>query len=210
MKLILWAILAFASFEVIDRIAVTVEDRVITESELRKEIRVMAFLDGTEPDLSGASKRKTAERLVDQYIMRREMRLTRYPEPDPEEVAAQMKQVRGRFKGEAEYRAALDRAGIAEADVRDAVSRAIAVVHFIDLRFRPEVQTVEPELMEYFQKECLPAWRKSNTGPDPTFDELRAECEETMVSQRVDQRVESWLKDARARTRIHFEEDAFQ
>ncbi len=210
MKMFLYAILAALSFEIIDRIAVTLDDTVITESELRKEIRVMAFLDGADPDLSGANMRKTAERLVDQYIMRREMRFTRYPDPAPDEIAAQMKQVTGRFKNDAEYRAALDRAGVTEADLREAITRAIAVVHFIDLRFRPEVQAVEPELMDYFQKECLPAWRKTHRGPDPTFDELRSECEEAMVSERVDQRVESWLKEARGRTRIHFEEDAFQ
>ncbi|HWR50003.1 MAG TPA: hypothetical protein VN428_02780 [Bryobacteraceae bacterium] len=210
MKIFLCAMLAAMSFEIIDRVAVTVEDRVITESELRKEIRVMAFLDGAQPDLSGANRRKAAERLVEQYLMRREMRFTRYPEPEPEEIAAQMEQVRARFKSEGDYRAALDRAGITEADVREAITRALAVVHFIDLRFRPEVQALEPELMEYFQKECLPAWKKTHSGPDPTFDELRSECEEAMVSQRVDQRVEDWLKEVRGRSRIHFEEDAFK
>lgn len=210
MTMLLCVLLAAMSSEIIDRIAVTVEDSVITESQLRKEIRVMAFLDGTEPDLSGANRRRAAERLIDQYLMRREMRFTRYPDPDPDEITAQMKQVAGRYKSAPEYRAALDRGGITEADVRDAITRAIAVVHFIDLRFRPEVQIVEPELMGYFQKECLPAWKKTHTGPDPTFDELRSECEEAMVSQGVDQRVESWLKDTRGRTRIHFEEDAFK
>jgi hypothetical protein len=70
MTVLLCVLLAAMSSEIIDRIAVSVEDSVITESELRKEIRVMAFLDETEPDLSGANKRKAAERLIDQYLMR--------------------------------------------------------------------------------------------------------------------------------------------
>lgn len=210
MQVILCAVIAALSFEIIDRVAVTIDEHVITESDVRQEIRVAAFLDGTQPDFSGPSKRAAAERLVDQYLMRREMQFTRYPQPASEEIDEQMKQIRARSKTEAAYRAALEEVRVTDAQVRDAVQRAIAVVQFIDLRFRPEVQVTEPELMEYFTKQCLPEWKKTHTGPDPTFDELRSQCEDKMTAERVDARVETWLKEARSRTRIRFEEDAFR
>lgn len=210
MNALVLAMTAALSFEIIDRIAVSVDEQVITDSEIRQEIRITAFLDGVKPDLSAANRRRTADRLVEQILMRREMRFTQYPEPTPEDVDEQLKQVRARFPSDADYRAALERAKLTAAEVREAIQRAIAVVRFIDLRFRPEVQVVEPELMEYFQKQCLPEWRKSHTGPDPTFDELRQECEDKLVSERVDARIESWLKEAKGRARIRYEEDAFQ
>src|SRR5262249_49424474 len=56
--------------EIIDRVAVVVGNRVITESEILREVRLTAFLNGAPLDFSAASKRKTAERLVEQRLIR--------------------------------------------------------------------------------------------------------------------------------------------
>src|SRR5262245_30422765 len=56
------------SAEVLDRIAVTVDKRVITLADVVRELRVDAFLDRKPVDLSADSKRKAAARLVDQIL----------------------------------------------------------------------------------------------------------------------------------------------
>src|SRR4051794_37805596 len=56
----------------IDRIAVSVGNQVITESELITDLRVTAFLDRSEVDLSSAAKRKSADRQVDQVLILKE------------------------------------------------------------------------------------------------------------------------------------------
>src|SRR5437899_3021245 len=56
----------------IDRIAVSVGNQVITESELITDLRVTAFLDRRPVDLSSAAKRKSADRLVDQVLILKE------------------------------------------------------------------------------------------------------------------------------------------
>ena len=71
--------------EIIDRIAVSVGNRVITESDLDREIRVTAFLNDQKPDFSPENKRRTAERLVDQRLMRTELDMSRYLLPSTEE-----------------------------------------------------------------------------------------------------------------------------
>jgi hypothetical protein len=147
--------------------------------------------------------------LIEQLLMRREMRITRYPEPTEEDIAERLKAVRAQFKTEEEYRAALDRHGLTEPQLREALARQIAVLRFIDLRFRPEVQVLEPELLDYFYKVCAPEFRKRSGNANPSFDELRGECEEMMVAGRVDERVDAWLTEARGRVRIRYQEDAF-
>ncbi len=198
-----------ARAEIIDRIAVTVDKEIITESELRLTIRVTAFLNGEALDFSPAARRASAERLIDQALIRREMRLTRYPDPDAEEVDQRLKAAKALYPREGEYAAALEKYGITEADLLDALKRQVAVLHFIDLRFAPEVQVLEPELMEYFYRVCVPKFKERAGAGNIGFDEYRNDCEEIMVAERVDQRVETWLKDARARARIRFQEDAF-
>src|SRR4051795_2405586 len=76
-----WGRLAVVTFvagvtawpEIIDRIAVSVDRTVITESEVIRQIRITALLNGEQPDLSAANRRETAERLVEQALMRREI-----------------------------------------------------------------------------------------------------------------------------------------
>src|SRR5262245_9914320 len=64
--LFLLALSVTCQAEIIDRIAVVVGNGVITESQIIREIRLAAFLDGKPLDFSAESKRKTADRLVEQ------------------------------------------------------------------------------------------------------------------------------------------------
>jgi hypothetical protein len=46
--------------------------------------------------------------------------------------------------------------------------------------------------------------------PVPSFEDIRPQCEEELVGQLVDKRVDLWLREAKGRSRITYEEDAFQ
>ena len=84
MRVALTLLLAcIAGAEIIDRVAVTVDKRVITESEIVRQIRITAFLNNEQPDFSASSKRVTADRLVEQVLIRRELESTRYSAPAP-------------------------------------------------------------------------------------------------------------------------------
>jgi hypothetical protein len=72
-RLAIFLFVSLVSAEIIDRIAVTVEKQVITESEIWRQIRITAFLNGEEPDFSSAAKRTMADRLVEQVLIRREL-----------------------------------------------------------------------------------------------------------------------------------------
>src|SRR4051812_13324088 len=94
--------------EIIDRIAASVGNRVITATDLDREIRVTAFQDGVKPDFSPAHKRATAEEMVEQKLIQAELVNSRYPLPDPAELLPAIDQFKKEhFKDEAEYRAAL-------------------------------------------------------------------------------------------------------
>ncbi len=128
--------------ELLDRIAVTVGNDVITEGDVYDEIRVTSFLNGTWPDLSLAAKRQAADRLVDQGLVRREMNLSREPPPAPqdaEKVIDELKQKR--FHGDdAAYRKALRQYGISDQELHDHVLWQIAAVRFTNDRFGSATQ----------------------------------------------------------------------
>jgi parvulin-like peptidyl-prolyl isomerase len=198
------------SAEIIDQIAATVDNQVITTSEIGEALRVAAFLNGEKPDLSPAARRRMADRLIEQILVRREMELTRYPEPSAADIAAALNDAKSRFAGEAQFQQGLAEYKLTRPEVEDALRRQITLVRYIDLRFRPEVQVQENEVMQYYETVFLPEIRKKGIKPEPSFEDARAECEERLTTVLVDKRVDTWLADARGQARIAYDEDAFR
>ena len=184
--------------EIIDRVAVRVGRSVITESELRREIRLTAFLEGAPLEFSATTQRKTAERLVDQRLIRAEMEESRYPQPPPEAAEEALKQVLAERS-----RASLDQYGITEEELRAHLQRQLVTLRFISVRFRPGVQIEPGEIDQYLAR------HKSANGTPPP-EEHRARIEEALIEERVNRLAEVWLKEARARTRIEFRPEVFQ
>jgi hypothetical protein len=117
-------VLLAASFalhaDIIDRIAVSVGNSVITTSDIERQIRVAAFVSGTKPDLSPAARRKTAEAMVDQQLIRRELQTSHYPETDTPALDAAFDQFKMKYCHSAGvYRRALAADGSTEADVKE-------------------------------------------------------------------------------------------
>src|SRR5262245_7837713 len=97
LRTLCFVFVASAAGEVIDRIAVSVNNRVITESEILRQIRITAFMNGEKPDFSAENKRRTADRLVEQALIRHEIETSRYITV-PASSKAQYEQMRQRYK----------------------------------------------------------------------------------------------------------------
>lgn len=199
------------SADIIDRIAVSVGNRVITTSDLDREIRVTAFLNGTEPDFTPAAKRATAERMVEQKIVRNELETSRYPVPTASEVEPELEQFQKKyFQGDEDYRRALAGYGIAEEDVKAELLWQRTLLLFIEVRFRPGVQVTEQEMQDYFDKTVAPAARAAHPTQTPSLEDYRGEMEQKLIGQRVDQDADRWLQQVRKSTEIVFHPEAFQ
>jgi peptidyl-prolyl cis-trans isomerase SurA len=196
--------------EVIDRIAVTLDNQIITESEVAREIRLSAFLNGDPLDFSPEARRKAAGRLVEQKLIRREIELGRYVEPSKEDVAAMLKQIQTqRFRDPEDYRQALEKCGVSEGDLAAHLLWQLTLLRFIDARFRPGVQVSDEEVRAYFDREQHKL-ETGDPGKQPRFEDFRDQISETLINQRVDQQMDDWLAAARKRTRIVFHPEAFQ
>jgi len=197
--------------EILDRIAVTIDNQVIAESDLIRDIRLSAFLNQSQPDFSGRAKRATAERLVDRALMRREIELSRYPLPGEKDAAAALENWRReRFPDPAVYRQALAQAGIADSALAAYMLEQLTALRFIDYRFRPTVQVGDAEIQQYYEKRFLPQWRPAGAAPAPPLEQVAPKIEQILVEEKVDRMLEAWLKDARSRARIVYRPAVFQ
>jgi hypothetical protein len=103
-----------AQAEPLDRIAVTLGSQVITESALILDLRVSAFLDQAPVDVSPAAKRRSAERLADQFLILREATESHLALPTAANAIPLLTKIRAQFGPLREYQAALKRYEIQE------------------------------------------------------------------------------------------------
>ena len=189
--------------EVIDRIAITVGPRAITESDILREIRLAAFFNQTEADFSPQGKRQAAGRLVERVLIEMEMEAGQYEFPEASEVAPALAALKkGRFPIEA--------ARLSEGDVQRGLLQQLALESFMDERFGPAVQISDDEMHAYYSTRYVPDWEKLNKGVAPPFEEERGHVGEILRAQRANELLNNWLKETRGRIRIEFKDEALQ
>lgn len=201
--------LAFAAQgELLDRVAVTIGNQVITQSEITTEIRMTAFLNNEPPQFTAKAKREAAGRLIEQKLVGREMELGRYGEGvEPEAGAMLDKLEQTRSHGKGEFDAALKAAGITKKQLLDHLLWGLKLSSFIDLRFRPAVQVSREEIEEYYNQKLLP---DPATGKKLNLAAVRQQIRQTLSADRADQQMDAWVKDAESRAHIEFHKEAFE
>jgi peptidyl-prolyl cis-trans isomerase SurA len=207
--LLAFLVLAPCRAEIIDRVAVVVGNRVVTESEILLEIRLSAFLNGSPLDFSPESRRSMAEKLVEQRLIRAEMDSSHYPPPAPEAVDENLKEVIGHFPDAAKYRQELERTGITEQELKGRLQRQLLTLRFLEFRFRPGIQIGEDEIGGYFQRTLEPELRKAHPEMDFDLNDYREQIEQALIGELVDKASDLWLKEARERTHIEYRSYVF-
>jgi peptidyl-prolyl cis-trans isomerase SurA len=194
--------------EVIDRIAVILDNEAIPASEINREIRLTAFLNADDPDFSPEAKRKTAERLIDQRLIRREIDLGRYAQPAASDIEALLKQIQQRFHSAQEYHGALAKYGITEPELKAHLLWEITLIRFIELRFRAGVQVPEEDIRKYLDTHASRSEDKA--GSESKSGALHDEAKEKLTEEQIDKQMDQWLKETRQRARIEFRPEAFR
>lgn len=195
--------------DIIDRVAVTIELQVITESEIMRQIRVTAFLNGEKPDYSAENKRRTADRLVEQSLIRREIETIHYASANKDNSTGYDEFRKTRYPQQGAYETALKQAGVTDDEVREALQWQAMFLEFIDVRFRPGVQVPDAEVRDYYDREFAPKAKESGQ-PVPSFGESREAITNILAAQRVDSALDRWLGQTRTQTRIRYRDEVFR
>ena len=195
---------------VLDRMAAIVGKHVVKTSDIDWDLRVTAFLNREPLDFGPQAKRKAAERLIDQEIIRQDIVTGNYKRPPDSDAAALEAQLkRDRFDGsDLRMREALQRYGIAEDRLRAQLLWQLTVLRFIDQRFRPAVIVTDEEVHAYYDQH-LAELRRQYPG-DNSFEALEPKVRSLLEGQRINEAFNQWLEAARKRTRIEYRQEAFE
>jgi len=202
--LFLLALAHFTAADTLDRIAITVGNQAITETQIDRDIEMAALINGTAPDFSTGSRLKAASRLVEQAFVRREMNFGAYPtvpEKQVEEALASTEKTIGSenmAKRLADY-------GLTRKDLEEYLRWQLDLLKFIDLRFRPGVQVTESDIESYFKQTFA-----AKGGKTPDLAALHDQIEQKLTDERADQQVDQWLRQTRRRVPVRYLDPSLQ
>jgi hypothetical protein len=198
-----------AAADVLDRIAVIVGKHAIKTSDVDRDLRVSSFLNRQPLDQSSAGRRRAAERLVDQELVRQDILSGQYSQPtekDANDLLQQLK--RDRFAGsDARLRAELARYHLTEDQLQHHLLWELTVLRFIDQRFRPGVLVTDEDVAAYYQEHRAELQKAYPRGD--SLEALTPKIRETLTGEKVNQAFESWLAETRQGLRIEFRDQAF-
>jgi hypothetical protein len=192
----------------IDRIAVIIGNHAIKTSDINRDVRLTAFLNQERLDLGSQSKKQSAERLIDQQLIRQEMATGNYNRPSDTQAEGLLAQLaHDRFKGSnAEFDKALLQYGLTRGQLAAQLLWQLTVLQFIDQRFRAGVFVSDDDVQRYVQQH-QDALRKDNPGANAGVLESRAR--DILEGARINDNFAMWVDETRKSTRIEYKEEAF-
>lgn len=194
---------------IVDRVAIIVANAIVKDSDIDEDLRVTAFLNNESPAANESARKKAASRLIDQALIRKEIQSGEYPSAPVAEAQSLLADLKKRYPGEAAYKKVLSSRGIDEEEVKDRLLWQLTVLRFIDARFRPAALVTDEEIEKYYNQNQRQL-RATNPGKPATLDALRAEIQDTLTGERVNELLDEWLNRRRQDTKIVYLEDGLK
>jgi peptidyl-prolyl cis-trans isomerase SurA len=182
--------------EVVDRIVARVENDIILLSEVRELSRYQAFLDG-KPQ----SDADILNRLIDQWIVRNEAGVARFPQPSDEDVNRSLERLKRSFSSPEEFESRQKQTGISEDEIRHFVRAQLYLSNYLDSRFRPAIQIDEKAVVDFYKNRVVPRAESRGQTP-PTLENARDFIQEALVQRAINEQADRWLKESRSRVRL--------
>lgn len=180
----------------IDGIAARIGNNVVTDSEVRQLEDYQRLIDG-----QAQSRAKVVQELVDQWIVRSEAAMTKFPHPSASEVTREFQTLAKQFPSAEEFRARLAKASLTPNEVRQVLERQIYYVRFLDYKFHAATQVTSAQIEEYYETNLTPQLKKQGR-PVPPLKQVDAQIRQLLTQEEVNVKAAQWLEEAKARLRI--------
>jgi hypothetical protein len=185
-----------ASQETVDGVAARVENDIILLSDIRALSRYQQFLDG-KSETDG----QILDRLIDQWIVRTEANVSRFPRPSDADIERDLERLEKSFTSTEEYEARKKQSGLSNAEVRGIVEAQLYLSNYLDSRFRPGVQ-IDPKTIEDFYQKAIVARAKERGQEPPPLEAARDSIQEALVQRGINDQADRWLIESKARLHI--------
>ncbi|HEV8611526.1 MAG TPA: hypothetical protein VGS98_15835 [Thermoanaerobaculia bacterium] len=206
MKAVLTVILlagapALAGPETVDRIAATVNDVAIPESEVRKTMVTSGL--HPEPDETPEKFRaRVLDALIDQHLEYEDAQRFGPAPPDATEIATAMRRLEDGLRAERkDPDAEFVRAGLTREEVRASIERQLLIQRYLRERFTPVALADEERAREEYESSYVPERRAAGL-PTPPFESVADEMRRRAQERTFEEEVGKWRRELRQKARI--------
>jgi peptidyl-prolyl cis-trans isomerase SurA len=202
----LFFVLASASAEVIDRIIATVNGHVILQSDWDDALCYEALLTNrTLTQITDDDRRAVLDRLIDQELLREQMKSADFTHATDAEVAAQVASARKQYPQAASvegWQSLLARFHLTEKDLLAHLRQQIDVMRLVDARLRPAVEIDSKSVEAYYREQFVPKLKQTGASAVP-LTEVSGRIRELLTEQKVSELLLSWLQTLRSEGQVH-------
>jgi hypothetical protein len=171
--------------ELLERIVAVVDGRPL----LLSEVRALQVLKGLDQD-------QAREKAIDARLMYQEA--ARLPQADvsaedEDRALAQLGKQRPDVRGRIE-----------EEELRRLVRRELAILKYVEFRFRPQLGVSDDDVRRAFEAERA---GKEDVAPvvgGPSFEQVAAQIRERLEQRAIGERIEAWVRDLRDRANVRY------
>jgi hypothetical protein len=187
--------------EVIDCIVATVNGRIILQSDLDEALSYEALLNGRNVgQLTDDDRRSVLDRLIDQELLRGQLKSADFKHASDAEAAARVSEARKQYAQavtDAGWQSVLDKHHLREKDLLSHVQQQLDLMRLVDARLRPAVQIDSKTIETYYREKFVPQLRQAGSGDVPLAD-VSGRIRELLTEQKVSELLVSWLQTLRS------------
>jgi len=165
--------------EIVERILAVVDERPLLLSDVRAQRAV-----------SGLAEDAALEAAIDERLMHAEaarIPQAEVPAEEEDEALALLLETRPALRAE-----------VSEANLRRILHRQLAILKYVEFRFRPQVRVSDEEVRR--------AWEEEQAGnpAGPALEDEQEAIRARLERRALDERVEAWVKELRARADVRY------
>jgi hypothetical protein len=192
---------AFAAAETVDRVAATVNDAAIPESEVRRAM-VVSGLEPRPGEDREAFRARVLDGLIEEHLEFEDAARFGPAAPNAFEIDKAMASLRERLKAAGkDPDAEFAQAGMTPDEVRASLERQLVIASYLRERFAPIAYADEEQAREEYEKRYVPEQKAAGAVPAP-FDAVADEMRRRSSERAFDEEVSKWLKDLRQKARV--------
>jgi len=188
------------SAAVVDRIAAVVDRQVITVSEINQMLLVRFFArqaSTSEDDY----RRDVLESLIAQALRFRDVERFGAEDVPKDSIEARVQEITKRFASPAAFDDAVRQAELSPDELRTLVKRQLQVEQYIQERFAPLIFVSNDEIETYYRGPWSQQRRERGMAIPPLND-VREEIRALLKSSRLQQEIDKWTTQLRARANV--------
>jgi len=192
--------------EVVDRIVATVNRHIILQSDWDDALGFEALVAGRPVGRLNIEDRRAAlDRLIDQELLREQIRSADFQHATDEEVNQRIAEIRKQHAGAETpqgWKAVLMEYGVTEGDLQERIRQQLDLMRLIDARLRPTVEIDAQSIATYYNQELLPQLHQSG-GKEIPLAEVTPRIRELLIQEKMNQLLTAWMESLRKSGDIH-------